>query len=852
MRYDIHSKDSRCGGSIELSKQPGTDTLGNAKKTREQLIAEVEELQRRIEEIEHGKSDSNNIKTASLKNHDFYQSILDNITTGVWVSDKDDMIYYANSGMATITGIPSDQIAGCNVLSGFPEETTRYFNPYYLNAKETLKPVYYEAVPVVTLSERQSYQSGWLVPKVREGRFNGMICTVEDVSEHKWMEDTLRSSEEYFRSLIESSQDCMCNISVDGLYMSMNPAGRILNDIDGEEDIVGTAFTDNISKNREAAEKALAQAAKGEMVSVQFKTVSKKGGEVWWDSKFTPVADIDGSIKSILLVSRDIREYKKMEESLVLAQEMLVKEHDELSLLFRQVEAGKKEWENTMDCVEDILILTDMDGRIKRYNKALSLLTNKAMGELIGQDWESVMSECGLETVTFYAGSIELYHKPARRWFTLSSYPFKDSSTEFAGAVITLHETSEVKHITEDLEQSNKKIEKNREKLQTALNEISSLIQNVTTRTDTSIRLDNSNLKTCYELKNCSKKDCPCYGKEAMRCWQVAGTFCGGQVQGAFAQKYGNCSACEVYKEATSDPIYQIGEQFNNMMHVLEVRSSELENAYSELKATQAQILQREKMASIGQLAAGVAHEINNPMGFITSNLGTLDKYIHKFTDYIDAQTQALASFESEEVTARLKDIRKKLKLDYVLEDIGKLIEESQEGADRVKKIVQNLKTFSRVDQAEYKPADINECIESTLNIVWNELKYKTTVEKEYGELPLIKCYPQQLNQVFMNLLVNGAQAIEKQGTIRIKTWTGDGSVNILISDTGSGIPEDKLSKIFDPFFTTKPVGQGTGLGLSIAYDIIKKHKGEISVESEVGKGTIFNIKIPVTEGRQE
>jgi signal transduction histidine kinase len=125
-------------------------------------------------------------------------------------------------------------------------------------------------------------------------------------------------------------------------------------------------------------------------------------------------------------------------------------------------------------------------------------------------------------------------------------------------------------------------------------------------------------------------------------------------------------------------------------------------------------------------------------------------------------------------------------------------------------------------------------------------------VEKEYGELPLVKCFPQQLNQVIMNLLVNGAQAIEKQGTIRIKTWNGDGSVNISISDTGSGIPEDKLSKIFDPFFTTKPVGQGTGLGLSIAYDIIKRHKGEISVESEVGKGTVFNIKIPVTEGKQE
>ncbi|MEW6601830.1 MAG: ATP-binding protein, partial [Nitrospirota bacterium] len=400
--------------------------------------------------------------------------------------------------------------------------------------------------------------------------------------------------------------------------------------------------------------------------------------------------------------------------------------------------------------------------------------------------------------------------------------------------------------ITAELESYSRKTNEDRIKLKNALDQISSLMQNVTRQTDTSIRLSSDNLKKCHELKNCSKKDCECYGKEPMRCWQIAGTYCGGQVQGAFAQKYNNCSSCEVFKEATKDPIYEIGEHFNNMMHVLEVKSRELENAYSELKNTQAQILQREKMASIGQLAAGVAHEINNPTGFILSNLGTLGKYVDKLTEYIDAQSLALESLKADEVTAVLNDTRKKLKLDYVIEDVGQLINESIEGAERIKKIVQNLKTFSRVDQAEHKMADINECIESTLNIVWNELKYKTTVEKEYGPLPMTKCYPQQLNQIFMNLLVNAAQAIEKQGTIRIRTWNGDGSINVSISDTGSGIPEDKLGRIFDPFYTTKPVGQGTGLGLSIVYDIVKKHKGDIRVESKVGNGTVFTLKIPV------
>lgn len=274
----------------------------------------------------------------------------------------------------------------------------------------------------------------------------------------------------------------------------------------------------------------------------------------------------------------------------------------------------------------------------------------------------------------------------------------------------------------------------------------------------------------------------------------------------------------------------------------LENVNRELEAAYSELKATQSQMVHGEKMASIGQLAAGVAHEINNPMGFITSNLRTLSKYVNKLTEFIQAQDQALGESQGNGISG----LRKQLKIDYIAEDIGQLISESLEGADRVRKIVQNLKSFSRVDNSEFQEADINECIESTLNIVWNELKYKATVEKEYGDIPRTKCYPQELNQVFVNLLVNAAHAIEKQGTIRIRTWNGNSSVNVSISDTGCGIPKEIVNRIFEPFFTTKEVGKGTGLGLSISYDIVKKHNGAISVESDTGRGTTFTVQIPV------
>ncbi|MDI6790555.1 MAG: ATP-binding protein [Thermodesulfobacteriota bacterium] len=288
-------------------------------------------------------------------------------------------------------------------------------------------------------------------------------------------------------------------------------------------------------------------------------------------------------------------------------------------------------------------------------------------------------------------------------------------------------------------------------------------------------------------------------------------------------------------------------------------KARELEGINEQLRQKQDQLIQSEKMASIGQLAAGVAHEINNPVGFINSNLTTLDEYRGDLTELIEtylkleelvADNPALSNdkdlMDTLEANRNLKD---RIDLDFILGDFDKIIAESREGTERVKKIVQDLKNFSHVDQTELTWADLNKGMESTLNIVWNELKYKATVTKDYGDTPDVYCYPQRINQVFMNLLVNAAHAIEDKGEIKISTAHLDGAepmVEVRISDTGKGIPPENLPRIFDPFFTTKPVGKGTGLGLSMAYNIIKRHDGEIKVESEVGKGTTFIIQLPV------
>jgi signal transduction histidine kinase len=274
-------------------------------------------------------------------------------------------------------------------------------------------------------------------------------------------------------------------------------------------------------------------------------------------------------------------------------------------------------------------------------------------------------------------------------------------------------------------------------------------------------------------------------------------------------------------------------------------------------KETQLQLLQSDKMASIGRLAAGVAHEINNPTGFVNSNLRTLADYAHSLVRLINEYQNMVKEMRSvvsgENAPAgtsvtlqKITDIEAEIDIRYILEDITALIRESQEGMGRIKKIVQDLKDFAHPGEQELKLVNVNQCLDSTLNVVWNELKYKAKIVKEYGEVSLLACYPQKLNQVFMNLLVNAAQAIPKQGEIKIRTRNVDGRIEIEISDNGVGIPAENLGKLFTPFFTTKEVGQGTGLGLNVSYNIIKEHNGSIGVQSEPGKGSTFTIRIPI------
>ena len=276
----------------------------------------------------------------------------------------------------------------------------------------------------------------------------------------------------------------------------------------------------------------------------------------------------------------------------------------------------------------------------------------------------------------------------------------------------------------------------------------------------------------------------------------------------------------------------------------LERQNVELAARKAQLERLQAEIVHSEKMAGLGRLAAGIAHELNNPAGFIYGNINLISSYLGRLESLLSMYERvSLSAAEATEVNLKKKEIG----YDALLPDLHSMIADCAEGAERIRDVVQNLRTFSRLDEAEFKKVDLHASIEATIRLL---SRYYGTgrirLVKEYGPIPPVNCYAGQLNQVWTNLLINAAQAIEGDGEVTISTLVEGNSVSVAIADTGCGIGPDELPKLFDPFFTTKPVGEGTGLGLSITYGIIERHGGTIGVESVLGNGTKFRVSIPI------
>jgi PAS domain S-box-containing protein len=510
----------------------------------------------------------------------------------------------------------------------------------------------------------------------------------------------------------------------------------------------------------------------------------------------------------------------------------------------KQISRQNHEWQRTFDAIADSIALIDAEQRIVRCNQATRKILGREFADIINQpcwklfhDAEGPVAGCPMEKAirTHNSETATIQHHD--RWLEITVDPLLSDEGELTGAV----------HIVRDITEH--------------------------------YRLVNS-ITDANELFSLFMKFSPiyCFIKEISdsesRVIQASDNFIdmvgipaeemiGKTMHQLFPQEFADMITADDQRVYETREVLRLEENFDDKSYITykfpieradgrallagyTINISDRKLVEESLRTMQRQIVQQEKMASIGQLAAGVAHEINNPMGFITSNLTSLVKYADRLDEYIAALLQSLYSCPAHQGISDLDSMRQKLKVDYIISDVRELVNESLDGAHRVQRIVQDLKSFSRIDQVESCRINLNEALETTINIAWNELKYISTLERDFGDIPDIVCYPQQLNQVFLNLLVNAAQAMEKQGNIKVCTWTDIDNVFVSVTDNGKGMAEEVKRRIFEPFFTTKEAFKGTGLGLSISADIVRKHGGEITVASEVGVGTTFTVRLPV------
>ena len=390
------------------------------------------------------------------------------------------------------------------------------------------------------------------------------------------------------------------------------------------------------------------------------------------------------------------------------------------------------------------------------------------------------------------------------------------------------------------------------------------------------------NSQNCWEFKQCGREHGGARAKElgicsaattteadgingghngGRLCWVVAGTLCKGNVQGTFAQKLKNCIECDFYTKVREKEGFRFDMGATVLAqiyspHQLAQAYEQLHYTLNHMKELESRLFCEEKVASVGRLAAGVAHEINTPLSYVMNNLSALGEYTDVFKRCL--QQYALIGkllVDNDLLSAKQKadDVKKfstEQDLEYLVQDVDQMMSQSMHGLCRIRDIINTLKSFSKVDSGTVQETDINEELKRTISIIKKEFEGKCNVVMKLGEISPIQCNPAQINQVFLNVLLNAAQAICDSGTITVLTNMDDDHIIIRISDTGVGLSEKIIQKIFDPFFTTKDVGQGIGLGLSVAQNVITNHGGSIRVESKEGQGSSFTIRLPAATAR--
>lgn len=814
---------------------------------------------------------------ALRKSEEKYRTILENINEGYYEIDLAGNFTFFNESLCRILGYTRKEMSGINYRNYTDRETAERLFQGFNEIYRTGMPAKIVDYEITRKDKTKAFmETSVSLPKDSSGRAVGFRGLVRDVTEYKKSREELRKSEQRYKGILENISEGYFELDLEGNYTFFNDA-ETRNLGYSKEEMTGMnshKYQDEETYKRTRKTFIDLYRTGIPIKSLEMEAIRKDGTRVFNEISASLITDKKGKPIGFRGITRNISERRKAEEAL---------------------RESERKYRFLMEAMTDIVWTLDMDFKPLYVSSSIEKVLGFSMEERLRQDLKDMVTPDSYANMTnkfaweleiekkqqadfdrTFTLEVEYYHKDGgTRWFENIMHWFRDREGKIAGIHGVSRDITERKRVEEDLRRSEERYRTILDEMEEGYFELD-LAGNAVFFNDSVCRIFGYPPEELLGINYKEYTD----GENARKCLRIYNeiyrTGNPGKVQGYEiirrdgTKRYLETSAslqkdssgkiigfrgisrdvterkhAEEALKRNHDELIRKNIEIEESRKNVQIALERLGAAYEELKVSQAKILQQEKMASIGQLAAGVAHEINNPVSFIASNLNTLDKYLYRLVKFSQVQTEII-KLQASDAIRKMEKKRKELKIDYIVEDIRKMVQELLDGTNRVQKIVQSLKRFSRVDDVDYKNSDINECLEQSINIVWNEIKHKAALVKEYGEIPFTKCFPQQLSQVFINLLLNAAQAITEKGEIKIKTWERDKEIWISVSDTGVGISPDNMVKIFEPFFTTKEVGKGTGLGLSISYEIVQRHGGDISFESEEGRGTTFIIRIPI------
>jgi PAS domain S-box-containing protein len=781
-------------------------------------------------------------------------------------------IEYVNEAVCTTNQTPKEQQIGKTLCELLPNHQSSGLFDEYVNVVETGNPLIKEDLIYEDVFNQQRLTRAFDIRVAKLG--DGFTAAWRDISDKKRAEETLRQREQEFRALVENSPDVITRLDRDYRFRYVNPRLEVETSIPLREWIGKTeldlGFPETIVNSWHETLQHIFETGQEQFYESEFPSSS---GMKYWLVRMVPEFGEDGSVETVLNASRDITARKQAETALQESEQFL-----------------RGIYEGIETAVFIVDVLEDGEFRYLGINPAHERISGLLSSEVKGKTPEQVLTPEMAQMVSArYRTCIEagerityeecLIIKEKESWWITNLTPVRDSNSRIYRIIGTCFNISDRKRVEEALRKSE---EQNR----VLLDAIPDLMIRMTkdgTYLDfwpaknfkTIVSSSGFIGKSIYEIMPSE------VSQQRMHYVEQALSTGSTQLYEFQLIKDGNiyeqearivvCGEDEVLvivRDITARK--QAEEALRQLTKREQEKSQTVELTLRELKHTQSQLIQAEKMSSLGQMVAGIAHEINNPVSFIYGNLTPARHYFQDLLSLIELYQQTYPH-----PTLQIQQLTSEIELDFLAKDWQKLIDSMQMGAERIREIVRSLRNFSRLDEKELKPVDINEGIDNTLLILQHRLRAdgirpQIQLIKDYGQLSLATCYASQLNQVFMNLLNNAIDALENQPTprvITIRTRVVSGSeqrttdngqritdfIVIRIADNGSGMNQAVRKKIFDPFFTTKPVGSGTGLGLSISYEIVvKKHKGNISCISAPGEGTEFIVEIPVRQTNAE